>query len=484
MRSPRFGLLAAAGAVGLMLVTTGTSAIADASPFSSFDTGSLDTGSLGAPGTPAVGGFTSKTPYSPGQAIGGLQAVPAGFTPVYTENVARHGSRALSSLKYDDLSLQLWEIAEAENALTPVGKEFGPVLRELMAANQTLGYGNLSGLGITEHREMGARVTERLPQLFDAIAKQDGSITLTSSGVDRAVDSAANFAQGVSTAFPAIAGNIGAVTSDPDVLYFHDSDLNADYKEYEDSDPRLEAVDEQIENLPRTRDVSRHMMEKLYSNSFVDRLVAGEFSLVDRGKGSEEINNEVDAAYMLYNTYIITPGMSEEGDWNFGRFIDQDDAQWLAYTNDAEDFYAKGPGFAGEDVTYRMATVLRDEFLAGLKEHSGADSLPGADFRFAHAETIIPFAALLKLPGSTVAQPEGTLYTYDNNPWRGEQVSPMGANIQWDVFAGPDNAQLVRMLYNERETAFAAPCTPVASGSFFYTPAELERCLPEISPVA
>lgn len=449
--------------------------------------GSSGTGSLGDPTPPDVepggvaGGFTSKTPYAPGQRAEDLQQVPDGYAPVYTESVARHGSRALSSLKYDDLTLQLWELAEAERALTPLGAKLGPAVRDLMAANREVGYGNLSGLGVTEHRRMGARVAERVPSLFDSIARDGGSITVTSSGVDRAVDSAVNFAEGLVAVRPDVADTVAPVGVDVALLYFHDSDTA--YLDYEENDPRLHAAVQQIHDLPRTREVARHMMLALYTESFVNRLAAGEFSLVDRGKGKERVENEVDAADMLYNTYIITPGMAQEGDWDFARFISEDDLQWMAYLNDAEDFYAKGPGFSGENVTYEMATVLRDEFLRGLAAHTTVGASAGADFRFAHAETVIPFAALLELPGSTEQQPTDTLYTYANNPWRGALVSPMAANIQWDVFTDAAGKSIVRMLYNERETAFAAPCTPMTAGSFFYDAAELQRCVPLISLV-
>lgn len=472
-------LLSAAPLAVAEPTSSGSLSPGSAGIFGSLGTGSLDDTTPPVPGG-VTGGFTSKTPYTPGQRVGDLQQVPAGFVPVYTESVARHGSRALSSLKYDDLTLQLWELAEKEGALTPLGAKLGPAVRELMTANRKVGYGNLSGRGVTEHRQMGARVAERLPSLFDAIARDGGSITLTSSGVDRAVDSASNFAQGLVGARPAVQSAVSPATTDAALLYFHDTD--AAYLEYEKNDPRLSAAIEKIHTLPRTREVSRHMMLALYSESFVNRLVAGEFSLVDRGKGKSRIENEVDAANMLYNTYIITPGMAEEGNWDFAQFIPEEDLQWMAYLNDAEDFYAKGPGFAGENVTYEMASVLRDEFLRGLAAHTTGGAPAGADFRFAHAETVIPFAALLELPGSTEQQSTDELYTYANNPWRGALVSPMAANVQWDVFTDAAGKSIVRMLYNERETAFAAPCAPIAPGAFFYDAAELQRCVPLISP--
>jgi hypothetical protein len=79
------------------------------------------------------------------------------------------------------------------------------------------------------------------------------------------------------------------------------------------------------------------------------------------------------------------------------------------------------------------------------------------------------------LPGSTKAAAPGQPYTYADNPWRGANVAPLASNIQWDVFR-KGSRYLVRMLYNEQETAFRAGCRPVAKGSKFYDLDELERC--------
>lgn len=75
-------------------------------------------------------------------------------------------------------------------------------------------------------------------------------------------------------------------------------------------------------------------------------------------------------------------------------------------------------------------------------------------------------------------RPRSELYSYANSDWRGARVAPMAANLQWDLYANPAGTLLVRMLYNEKETAFKPACDAarIAPGSFFYDYARLRAC--------
>ncbi|HAV5943615.1 histidine-type phosphatase, partial [Acinetobacter baumannii] len=94
-----------------------------------------------APSTNPSKYYQTKTPYQPQQELKSYEQAPTGFQPVFTELVARHGSRGLSSLKYDLALYNLWKQAKAENALTPLGEQLGADLEAMMKANILLGYG-------------------------------------------------------------------------------------------------------------------------------------------------------------------------------------------------------------------------------------------------------------------------------------------------------------------------------------------------------
>ncbi|WP_317231817.1 histidine-type phosphatase [Clavibacter capsici] len=420
--------------------------------------------------------YSSKTPYAPQGTPADLAPAPAGFAPVYTESVARHGSRALSSFKYDSLTTQVWEQARSEGALTALGETLGPEVQELTAANRKLGYGNLTGQGADQHRGIGARVVERLPSLFAAIDAGSDQVALESSGEARATASGKAFAKGLTSADPLLASHLPEdIAEDPATLYFHKSDANADYQAYEDG-PAVTAAVEAITDQQRSHEVARRTLERIYSPAFVDRLAAGSYHFVDGGDGKTHVDDEVDAAMMLYNLYIIAPDMADEVTVDFDRYITSADAEWFAYLLDAEDFYSKGPAFQGSEITYRMARPLLDDFLDSMDARL-AGSSTAATFRFAHAETIIPFAALLGLPGSTQQVTPADPYTYATNAWRGETVTPMAANVQWDVYRDASGRAIVRMLDDERAIPFRAGCTPIAPGSLFYDAGEVRRCL-------
>ncbi|MFT2815425.1 histidine-type phosphatase [Leifsonia sp. A12D58] len=436
-----------------------------------------DAAAQNSPGTQATqqNFYASKTPYVPQGTPADYQSVPAGFSQIYTESLARHGARALSSFKYDSLTQQLWQQAKSENALTALGATLGPETAALTAANDKLGYGNLSGLGATQHQEIGARTVARMPDFFARLAANGDVIDLESSGEPRATESGENFAVGLRAANPALAAILPATMREsPATLHFHDQDVNQDYMDYEESDLVADTVSD-IWNQPHSAEVSRHVLERIYTTDFVDRLAAGVYHFADP-KGKTTIDNEVDAAMMLYNLYIIAPDLVEEGDWHFDQYIEPADAEWFAYLLDTEDFYSKGPAFEGSEITYAMATPLLLEFFDGIDARLAGSNV-AATFRFAHAETIVPFAALIQLPGSEQQVTTAAPYTYASNAWRGESVTPMAANVQWDVYSNAAGQTILRMLYNEKEIPFNSSCQPITAGSHYYDVNQLKHCL-------
>lgn len=528
--------------------------------------------------------YSSKQPYIvPQQALDmSYSAAPEGYAITYTEMLARHGSRGLSSYKYDALLKLMGETAAEENGFVSeeARNTFMSNVQAIIDANVENGYGMLTGQGATQHQGIGTRAYQRNKALFDQAAADGETIEYESSGEQRATESGENFKLGFDTASgykladsyvkptaPAGKGDAAPFQKSPNTLYFHKTDnpdgskkdgaaaaIASRYKDFVDNDKIIANAEDYIEDVPQSEKASYDLMSQIFTDDFLKNIGkdegryswyntttgekdSDEDGKADDGSGTDirncaiegdpdelmaeygedicgetgkHITSVVDAAMDLYNLYIIAADMKEEntGDHTFDfdqyftntNIISPEDGDVFAWILDMEDFYEKGPSYAGQDETYRIAQPLLDDFFKSIDERV-AGGTTAATFRFAHAETIMPFAALIGAPGSTqqapaVENPQSVadVYNYQDNKWRGESVTPMAANIQWDVATrdgidpktGKAYTPLIRMLYNETEVAFGgtntlarglSSCTPVAEGSTWYKESELKSCL-------
>ena len=490
------------------------------------------------------GHYQTKTPYAPQQDPATYAAPPAGFQPIFTQLVARHGARGLTGMKNDAALYAMWQQAAAQDALTPLGRELGPDILALMKANALLGYGvagienpgygNLSQTGIEEHRQLAARLLARLPALFaqvgQAAATAPRQLVTIHSGVDRARDSARFFTQSLLEHAPALAPLLylppapapypqgRKAVAQPDgvnrfLLYAHKlaptTDLVTDpanpyyatygasqaYQRYEKT-KQLHALMDAPARLPAAAMHARHVLERLFAPAFLDQLERGASSYADTGSytftsadgkftrtmtggGKSAIRSLNAAATKLYDLYAISAGMRHEVTADFSRYMPVEDARYYAAVADHEDFYQKGPATTESGgVTWRFALALREDFFNEVDALAKGDLRHAAKLRFTHAEMIIPLASAMGLQQVLAPLPVSTPYSHANNPWRGASVSPLAANMQWDVYRNGEGQLIVRLLYNEKETAFQASCDAarIAPGSVFYDYAKLATC--------
>jgi hypothetical protein len=151
-------------------------------------------------------------------------------------------------------------------------------------------------------------------------------------------------------------------------------------------------------------------------------------------------------------------------------------AAWFAYVDDAGSFYDRGPGFSDEDISFAGARALVADMLGRIDRMVEGDTSHPVTVRFSHAQALMPLAAFLGIQGASEGAHPDTLYSYGNNPWRSALVSPMAANVQWDVYRNAEGTTLVRMLHQEGEVAFAPECRPWQDTVYFFELGELKRC--------
>jgi len=406
--------------------------------------------------------LSTKTPYAPQQDSASYEAPPAGYTAVYTQMLARHGSRGLTSPKGAQSLHALWQQAADANALTPLGRQLGPDLVQMMQANASIGYGNETRQGMEEHTQLAQRLQARLPSLFREAADKGRRIALVSSGKERAVDSTEFFRNALAQQQPGLAP-LFDTSIDRSTLYFHKQESSADYQHWLKSD-ELQAREAAIHAQPPLQAAAQASLARLFTPAFIATLDA---------------NRSTEAALTLYAMYAAAADMRHELKADFTKYIPPAEALVYAEAEDAEAFYEKGPSIAENgDATWRMAAPLVDDFFKETDAIAAGDLSHAAKLRFAHAEIIIPLASAFGLRGMSEQLPRSATYSYQNSPWRGALVAPMAANLQWDVYQNAAGQTLVRMLYNEQESDFKPACDSarIAPSSHFYDYKQLKRC--------
>ncbi len=392
--------------------------------------------------------YSKENPYG-NPADTPTRSAPSGYSMFFIETVARHGSRSSTTDRYEEDSLDIWREAKRKNALTETGKTLERDIERFQAAEKSIGYGNLSELGRGELRGIGRRTAANYPSFFRLARKYDLQVATVTTEVGRTKQSAAQIREGLRNQLRSTLDDILAKPTEDDDLLRFDTSVSSTGKE----------MIGRIMERSSLRDHAEHTLRASYTRSFVDSL-----------------DNPVAAALDLHKLYSTAPGMQRETPITFARYVPKEDREALSFATDARLFYEYGPGIKGETNTFRSARPLLNDFFTRLDRRIDGGST-AAVFRVAHGETTMPFAALIKAPGSHVQASKTEAFSREKNPWRGSVAGRLAGNIEWTAFRSKDRPVLVTMRYNERPVPFHAGCTPYKRKSYYYTVSELKSCL-------
>jgi len=400
----------------------------------------------------------SKTPYHSQGAAASYSTPPESCSaqPIALNILARHGARHTGHIKdINDLAAHF-----ASSSSAP-----GWLENYTYPAVDGLDDGNLVALGAQEHSGLATRLRQAFPAAFPSSADgpykyNPATIKLSSTVVPRTGQSATSFA------YAALADNNGPLDGGvftPPFVNVASACMDTKLR-FHEACPAY------------TREVTNNASATSEATAYLegDEMRAAVESLAARvGLSAAEVTaDQLLTAFEACAYDIILDGGNQE---QWCQLFD--DGAWTAanYASDLEMWYKFGGGNA---INGEMPMMLLRDFFAAFddavsaNEDSSASGPPlTAAWRFAHAETVVPFATML---GLYAEQEEMTAATRDDGRYfRSSLRVTFAANVVATLYACTSNASdtpqkysyKVRFLYNEQEVTIPA-CADQGQSAF------------------
>lgn len=346
---------------------------------------------------------------------------PDSLVPVMINHVGRHGARYPTSAKRFVRLAEVLEQAESGGTLTSRGRLLLQFTRRVMAEADGR-WGELDSLGVAEQRGIARRMFEAFPQLF--IGKKVNAI---SSYVARCVAS------------------MDAFTAQINEL----------------ADGRVTVSDDsgrEFSPLLRPFEVDSAYVEFAAERPYAGVLEAFACKESPVAVAGLMVGGELDqaeAAEVTSDIYYVVSAVSAMGlnaDWRalfsleeYNRMWEVDNLrQYLSRT--ATTISAVPAGIASALVGDLVKTT--DDFIAGT-------DVTTVRLRFGHAETIMPLASLMRLPGCYYLT---SCFDTVARHWQNWNVVPMAANIRMILFRSQSGRYYARTELNERPLALIPGC--------------------------
>ncbi len=360
-----------------------------------------------------------------------LTPAPAGYQPFYISHYGRHGSRWLIGPNAFDKPYAALTKADSLGKLTPRGREVLATVKA-MRDNGRSREGELTPLGAEQHRAIAKRMYEHFPQVFAGKTHVDARSTV----VIRCILSMENEL-------------LQLAALNPQLTFTHDASYHDMYFMNDQESPfnklrNTQAVKDSLKAFNERHNDFTHMLRTVFNDTAYANRMA-----------------KTDLAFRLWNMCIDLENTELRHHFKplYDLFSpDETYNAWLQ--NNAYWYCASGPNKITNGAGMYMQANLLRRFLAD------ADSCvqlqhPGAQLRFAHESTVLPFVCLLNING--FGNPRSGLDNLDKEGWASYRVFPMACNVQFIFYrSAKHNDILVKILLNEEEATLPVKtdCAP------------------------